>query len=210
MTKDRVKLMFSAPDSPRGGAAAQPDPARSLGGFMSATPVPAWGPSFGGCDDSRPVSHRCFFVWNDIPGKQLLDCKVRLVGDLRGLSLAADAAGPCEVGSAGAQASIIEDEAAEPVVVRVLASWPDATPCLREGFRRADVILRGSGPWIAAGAGRLDLEIGDLGPGCCRAFWVRRSAQDRPPVSGRFDIDLIAAGIRTGSPAVPPHEQAVA
>lgn len=162
-----IKVRLSVTTAASGNSSASSGPA-SLGKYISTTDVPTTKHGFfdmvSGTDNAAQVTdYRCYFVYNSHATLTLMDPKVFLNGgDPAGGTLVAIAVDPTAksaVGSSTAQALTAASETAPGSSITGLTySAPSSS---------------GSG-----------LSIGDLGPGECRAVWVRRTAQNNAAVTG--------------------------
>lgn len=148
-----------------GNSLAQGDPNASLGKYVSTTQVSSTAlnnlfDNISGAENAASdVEYRCFFVHNAHATLTLQSAVVYLSGgDPAGganVAIGVDTTAASAIGSASAQALQVADEGTAPAGVSF------STP-------------------TTAGTG---LALGNIGPGQCRAVWVRRAAANTAAVN---------------------------
>jgi hypothetical protein len=141
-----------------GNQSAQPDPNASLGKYISTTQLTdntlnnLFDNISGDENAASTVDYRCIFVHNAHASLTLQGTKVWLSAEVAGganTAIAIDNAAASAIGGSTAQADSIATETTAPTTVGTFSS-----PTTK-------------------GAG---LTLGDIGPGQCRAIWVKRTA----------------------------------
>lgn len=158
-------LLFKLSTATGPGNSSASTPNASLGGFMSTTDFAAGSNTLfdditGAENAASTVDYRCVFVFNSHGSLTLQNAVVYVSAEVAGganVAIAVDNLGPSIATSSSAQAGTIANE----------TTAPSGT----SGF---------STP-TTAGAG---LSLGNIGPGQCKAVWVKRSATNSAAVSG--------------------------
>lgn len=154
---------YSNPAATSGNSADQQDPNAALGGFLATT---TW--SGGSTDDlfatvtpeqntERTPTYRCLFLYNADATRTAQEVALYLTGqDDAGATLwiGVDARAATAAGSSTAQATQISSETTAPAGVT----------------------------FVLPGSAATGLALGDLGPGQCRAVWLKRVPADTAPV----------------------------
>lgn len=165
ITAAELKHVRSIKTGSAGNSTAQADPSLSLGKYLSTT---VWAGALHdlfaamGADENAAgtVQYRCIFVRNTHATLTATDTRVFLPnGDPAGgaaVAIAVDPTAASAIGSAAAQAVEIANETAAPAGV---AGWVTPTT-------------------YAAG-----IVLGDIAPGQCRAYWIRRTGANSDPLS---------------------------
>lgn len=158
-----------------GNSTAQANPNASLGKYISTTQVSGtalnnlFDDISGAENAASTVDYRCVFLHNSHATLTLQNAVVYVSGgDPAGgavVAIGVDTTAASAIGSASAQALTIANENTAPAGVSF--SLP-----------------------TTAGAG---LSLGNIGPGQCRAFWIRRSANNSAAVTGET-ITLAVSG----------------
>jgi len=161
---DDIELRLSVPSASAGDAAVQADPNASLGKYMSTTVLAAglnslFGNITGEENAASASDYRCFFVVNTHATLTLMDAVVWITDPVGGadLKIAVDKVGPVLKGASVPQASVIISDTAPPANVGLFSAAPTSQ---------------------ATG-----LSLGELGPGQCRAVWVKRTATNSAAMS---------------------------
>jgi hypothetical protein len=153
-----LKLKLSIKTGAAGNAAAQPDVNESLGKYISTTEVTdatlnnLFDDVSGVENAASDVEYRCLFLHNAHATLTWTSVKIWLSAEVSGgtsIALAVDDAVDSAIGGAPAQAEEIATESDAPT----------------------DVGSFSSPTTYATG-----LAMGDIAPGYCRAFWVKRTA----------------------------------
>lgn len=159
-----IKIRLSTTAGSAGNTLAQGNPNLALGKYISttdfvdATKNNLFDTVSGDENVASVVDYRCLFVYNSHPTLTWQGGKVWVPTEVPGgvsVAIGLDPTAASAVGSAGAQALTIANETTAPAGVTF------STPTTK-----------------AAG-----LTIGDLAPGQCRAFWVRRTANNSAAVN---------------------------
>jgi hypothetical protein len=137
-----------------GYAAAQPDPNASLGKYISTTDMPSnlFDTISGTENAASTVDYRCMFVLNNHATLTYYNAVAYISGEVASgasIAIAVDNIAASTKTSAPAQAAVIANETTAPTGVGAFSS-----------------------PTTAA----TGLALGDIGPGQCRAVWIRRTA----------------------------------
>jgi hypothetical protein len=152
-----IEFRLSTTSGSAGNSTAQADPDASLGKYMSTTAIvdATLGNLFdnvsGAENAASDVEYRCLFVYNTHATLTLEGAACWISSEVSGgasVAIGLDPAGNVADDSASDQAATIADESSAPAGVSFSAP-------------------------TSFGAG---LSVGDLGPGECRAIWVRRTA----------------------------------
>jgi hypothetical protein len=148
-----------------GNSSAQSDPNQSLGKYISTTQLSGTAlnnlfDDVSGTENANStVEYRCVFVHNNHGSLTLQSPTVYVSSEVAGgtsVAIATDNAAVSNIGSASAQADQITTETTAPSAVSAFS-----TP-------------------TTAAAG---LSLGNIGPGQCKAFWVRRTAANTSAVN---------------------------
>lgn len=161
-----ILLKLSIKTGSAGNSATQPDPNASLGKYLSTTQITdavdnnLFDDISGDENAAGAVDYRCIFVHNAHATLTLQGAVAWLAAEVSGgasIAIAIDNIAASAIGSASAQAAQIATETTAPTGVGAFSS-----PTTK-------------------GAG---LSVGDLGPGQCRAIWVRRTAANTSALTG--------------------------
>jgi hypothetical protein len=153
-----LHLRLSIKTGTAGNQAAQPDPNQSLGKYISTTDMVdatlnnLFDDITGDENAAGTVDYRCIFIYNAHATLTLLSAIVWLSAEVAGganAAIAVDNVAASAIGATAAQADQIATEITAPTAVSAFSS-----PTTK-----------------AAG-----LALGNIGPGQCRAIWVRRTA----------------------------------
>lgn len=120
----------------------------------------------------RAVDYRCLFVRNADPSRTLFGSVVWIPDQTAG---GAD----CAVGVDPTAVSLIGSSSPQAIAVPLTHSAPQGVS------------------FFAAATKAAGVSLGNIPPGSCRAFWVRRSAQDTPPL----DVDGVTVRVEGDSEA---------
>jgi hypothetical protein len=159
-----IKIRLSTTAGAAGNTTAQANPNLSLGKYMSttdfidATDNNIFDDISGDENSAGTIDYRCLFVYNSHGTLTLQGTKLWVPSEVAGgasVAIGLDTTAASSAGSAVAQALTIANETTAPVGVTF------STPTTK-----------------AAG-----LTVGDLGPGQCRAFWVKRTANNTGAVN---------------------------
>lgn len=153
-----ILLKLSVTTGTAGNQTAQPNPNLSLGKYISTTQITdatlnnIFDDISGDENAASTVDYRCIFAHNNHATLTLLGAIAWLFSEVAGganTAIAADNIAPSAVGATAAQAAQIATETTAPTGVGAFAS-----------------------PTTKA----TGIALGDIGPGQCKAIWVRRSA----------------------------------
>lgn len=171
-----ILLKLSIKTGTAGNQSAQPDPNASLGKYISTTQVSGTAANnlfddiSGAENAASTVDYRCVFVHNSHATLTLQNAVVYLSGgDPAGgatVSVAVDNIAASAIGATAAQAAEIVNETTAPT---------------------------GVGAFSAPATAETGLALGNIGPGQCRAFWVRRAAANTAAVDNET-VNLAIAG----------------
>jgi hypothetical protein len=159
ITSSDIKIRLSTTSGSAGNTTAQANVNNSLGKYMSttdfvdATDNNIFDDISGDENAAGTVDYRCLFVFNNHGSLTLQGTKLWVPSEVAGgasVAIGLDTTAASAAGSASAQALTIANETTAPVGVTF------STPTTK-----------------SAG-----LTLGDLGPGQCRAFWIRRTANN--------------------------------
>jgi hypothetical protein len=165
ITATDIKLRLSVTTGSAGNSSTSSGPA-SLGKYISTTDVPTgvnqFFNSISGTENAGSVvKYRCFFVYNSHATLTLQNAVVWLQGgDPAGgaaVTLAVDTTAASAVGSATAQALTAASETAPGASVTGLS-------------------------YSAPSSSSAGISLGNIGPGQCRAVWVKQAAQNSTAV----------------------------
>ena len=172
-----LPLRLSTSSGSAGNSTAQPDPAASLGKYMSKTAVPTstFDTVTGARNAASEVDYRLVFVANLHPSLTLKTATAWLGGevvDFTVLAIAVDPTAASLIGSASAQSLTIATDTTEPKNAGASLTWASPT---------------------TAAAG---LAVGDIPPGYCRGIWIRRTAVNggATPLGDPQDVTIKVTG----------------
>lgn len=159
-----VLFKLSTTAGSAGNTTAQANPNASLGKYISTTVWAAGTNTLfdnvtGDENAASTVDYRCFFVHNAHASLTLESAVVYVSAEVSGgasVAIAVDNIATSAIGSASAQAATIGTETTAPSGVGTFS-----TPTTKAG----------------------GLALGNIGPGQCRAVWVRRTAANSSPVN---------------------------
>jgi hypothetical protein len=167
ITSADLEFRFSNPQASAGNQLAQADPAASLGGYL-ATTVWAGGVLHdlfaavsGQANLDLTVDYRCLFIVNKHPSLTWTAAKVWFV---------TQQSGGCSLALGVDPTSAKALDTAAPAVQAVKTVDPYTAPA---GVTFSTPTSSGSG-----------LSLGNIPPGCARAFWLRRTAFNTPALAG--------------------------
>lgn len=156
-----LKFKLSVTSGSAGNSQAQADPNASFGKYISTTEIVdatdnnLFDDVSGDENAASDVEYRCLFIHNSHATLTLQAAKAWISAEVSGgaaVAIGLDPAGNVAVGSASAQAAQIANESTAPAGVTFSAPTDKAS----------------------------GLSIGNLGPGQCRAIWMRRTAANTP------------------------------
>lgn len=155
-----ILIKLSITTGTAGNQAAQPDPNASLGKYISTTQLVdatldnLFNDITGDQNAASQIDYRCVFVHNNHATLTWLAPMAWISADVAGgavVAIAVDNIAASAIGSAAAQAATIATATTAPT---------------------------GVGAFSAPTTKATGLAVGDMGPGQCRAIWVRRTAQN--------------------------------
>ena len=159
-----IKTMLSIPGATVGFTDAQPDKDDSLGEFMSTTEWlggtlhDLFDPVTAQENIDLTVDYRCVFIHNTHATLTFIDCKVWIQSEVAGgadIAIGVDPAAASAEDAVVAQAAVIATEEDVPAGVAFTSPVDDTTA----------------------------VAVGDIGPGECRALWIRRTPNNTPAVA---------------------------
>lgn len=160
ITNAELKHVLSIKTGSAGNTTAQGDPNLSLGKYLSTTVLTGGLHSLFAAilaeeNAASTVRYRCVFIRNTHATLTATDCRIYLPnGDPAGGALVAIAVDPTAASAVGASAAQAVETATDTTAPSGVTGW--ATPTTY-----ADGI-----------------QLGNIGPGQCRAYWVRRTANN--------------------------------
>lgn len=159
-----IQVRYSTKLGSAGNSRAQIDPNLSIGKYMSQTAWPGdtihdlFDLITGEQNTAEQVDYRCVFVYNTHSDLTLWGAKIWLsavTADGADMAIGVDPTAASLQNASSAQAVSAATDAAAPVGVSFSAP-------------------------LSAGAA---LSLGDIGPGKCKAVWLRRTATDSDPIN---------------------------